>query len=228
MSLRLITLFAAVAAASDEVDVRPALTERRGLGIFGARKYEANVRGRGSDGAGFKVKVTAEDKGFTQWTVDVKAEPAHVKARCTEGYNWHIHVGRIGSGDLSATCGPSATGGHADDSLACGAATDNAAQCGRVYASTDCSSPTDKCWATNYSARCGQGAKQKGCEYGDLSGKMGKIPNDPQTTEYFDGYIQGLSTYKRASIVLHCCKIVGGATNCSERIACGNIYRKWR
>lgn len=221
MSLRLVTLFAAVAAASDEVDVRPSLTERRGLGIFGARKYEASVRGVN----GFAVKVTAEDKGFTQWTVDVQNEGS---AQCNKGYNWHIHVGRVGSGDLPAACGPGETGGHADDSLACGGATDNSAQCASIYSSTDCAGSTPKCWSAQYAARCGPGAKQKGCEYGDLSGKMGAIPNGAQTTEYFDGYIQDLSTYKRASIVLHCCNEVNGVKNCSERIACGNIYKKWR
>lgn len=221
MSLRLITLFAAVAAASDEVDVRPALTERRGLGIFSGGKYKARVRGAD----GFHVEVTAEDKGFTQWTVDVRSEPTALAMRCPMGYNWHIHVGRVGSGDIASSCGPSATGGHADDSLACGGATDNADQCQNIYSSTDCSSPsTSKCWAANYPARCGQGAKQKGCEYGDLSGKMGKIPLGEDKTEYYDGYIQSLRTYRRASIVLHCCTTTG----CSERIACGNLQKQWR
>lgn len=192
------------------------------------KKLRAVVKGLG----GFKAIVTAEDKGFVKWTAKIISEGS---AQCDVGYNWHIHVGRVkwnhlsNQDDLDERCGSGATGGHSDDSLGCGGTTDNGAECAANYKDTPaCQANETKCWAVNYAGgRCGKADKQKGCEYGDLSGKLGKIlPGAEQ--EYFDGYIQDLDTYSRASIVLHCCTSATATkpASCSPRVACGNLKRR--
>ena len=131
-----------------------------------------------------------------------------------ESYNWHIHAKSTG---LEADrCGGAATGGHVDNGLACGGASQ--------YAGTTCKALD---YVESYAVRCITD-KQSGCEYGDLSGKMGKIPvTTGETFEFEDNHLQRLENYDGTSIVLHCCvsakNLLGKVQSCKQRVACGDL-----
>jgi len=131
-----------------------------------------------------------------------------------ETYNWHIHAKSTGPG--ADRCGVAATGGHVDNGFACGGASQ--------YADTTCKALNYK---EPYAERCTTG-KQSGCEYGDLSGKMGKIPvTTGETFEFEDNHLQRLENYDGTSIVLHCCvsakKDNVKVQSCKQRVACGDL-----
>jgi len=131
-----------------------------------------------------------------------------------ESYNWHIHAKSTGPG--ADRCGVAATGGHVDNGFACGGASQ--------YADTTCKALNYK---EPYAERCTTG-KQSGCEYGDLSGKMGKIPvTTGETFEFEDNHLQRLENYDGTSIVLHCCvsakKDNVKVQSCKQRVACGDL-----
>lgn len=131
-----------------------------------------------------------------------------------DAYNWHIHAKPVGEKN---ECGKEFTGGHIDPNLACGGASE--------YKKTTC---TALDFPDSYGTRCTGGnadgtSEQQKCEYGDLSGKMGKIPTDKGKTYYIDNFLQPFSKYEATSIVFHCCVSAEGyKTNCAERVACGN------
>jgi hypothetical protein len=198
------------------------------------------------------IKAKETDAGKAKWTVDIQKISEHLNVDdCKGGLNWHIHELRIPedgtTGDSrvlidgvpKGQCGK--TGGHTDDSFACGGASH--------WRSTTCNAFT-KDWVGSYKAdkgaeyprRCnlsaGKGTNPKfvvpdedpfgvttvgqaGCEYGDLSGKMGTIQILDEhgnfvtgEQEFEDEFIQPLKRYEYSSIVFHCG---------SPRIACANF-----
>jgi hypothetical protein len=166
--------------------------------------------------------VTAHETGpgLATWQVKVEDINPHI---CPTDLNWHIHELRIAiSGDDAGTCGT--TGGHTDDSFACGGASN--------WRKTTCNG-LDSDWVADYGTRCkwnkddeiaeGKGKDkdgnvvpvgQSGCEYGDLSGKMGQIERKIGTQTFKDKFIQPLDRYRYSSVVFHCG---------SPRIACGDF-----
>lgn len=212
-----------------------------------SKKFKADVKGGGSFDADVKAYLVAEgETGYrpaqVQWEVNIKNKGAITidkelecdddKYGCTVGdkkifkdltcdaYNWHIHAKPVGENN---ECGPDFTGGHIDPSLACGGASE--------YKGTTCTAlkaPDGGDWVASYGSRCTGGtpdgsSEQQKCEYGDLSGKMGKIPTDKGKTYYIDNFLQPFSKYEATSIVFHCCVSKPGyKTDCGERVACGN------
>jgi hypothetical protein len=142
-----------------------------------------------------------------------------------ESYNWHIHAKKVlENNDDEYSCGASFTGGHVDANLACGGASD--------YRFTTCEALDGGNWVTSYNTRCTGGTAdgtsvQKKCEYGDLSGKMGKIGVAKRTTYYNDNFLQTFDTYKDTSIVFHCCvksaEYNNGNLDCGARVACDDF-----
>lgn len=136
-------------------------------------------------------------------------------------YNWHIHAKKVGENN---ECGGSFTGGHADANLACGPASE--------YKATTCTALAGGTWVAGYGGRCNGGeadgsSAQNKCEYGDLSGKMGKVPIGKGKTYYIDNFLQPLDTYDATSVVFHCCVSSGeynnGDLDCGARVACGDF-----
>lgn len=236
--------------ASEEANAAPWASEEaseEGNGklrqLFWRRRQRLVATVKGNTGQGdFVARVKAQKTfgGGVRWTVNIKkdgqlsAKPddASPEEDCTS-YNWHIHAKPIPQG---GGCGD--TGGHTDNSLMCGGATDRAEDCNELY---DCPladrTPVNKkCYSASYGQRCGKAKRealaasavpgwfQKGCEYGDLSGKMGKIPLTGRET-YMDFNLEPLRTYEHMSVVLHCCN----SKNCGPRVACGNFKMQgWR
>jgi hypothetical protein len=171
-------------------------------------------------------------------------------AICTD-FNWHIHAKPINKDGSTPNqmCGPNVTSGHTDDGHNCGGASEfGKTICPKIWnqacpaSGFDPNDPTRSC-ENDWKAAYGPGDKPKrcqkcnseahnpdlidyctGCEYGDQSGKIGKIHNDKGVTvfESLDLRIQNYESYakREMSIVLHCCTAAGG---CGERIACGDL-----
>lgn len=168
-------------------------------------------------------EISPGDNTFTRavdWTVYLTGAKlvSPTTHKVCDNLNWHIHTKPINPSESSPTgqCGPSVTSGHTDNGFACGGSSE--------WSKTTCTALT---YAAPYTAdRCkqcdGMNELCKGCEYGDLSGKLGKIQTDTiGTTQGFtkDLHIEPLSTYGTMSLVLHCCT----EGSCAERIACGDI-----
>lgn len=226
----IMTVAAAAAPwASAEASEEGNYSESRQLGGRWRRKVLTATVLAGADqgGAAFEATVKAEKKrGKVVWTVKIH-NAGLINIQC-EAYNWHIHAKKIqGTQD----CG--STGGHSDNSLMCGGATDRGDDCRALY---NCPSevPLSKCYKEEYAQRCNMGiwafrgklsqarASLQGCEYGDLSGKMGKIEVTTATQQFEDYHLEDLSTYAQMSLVLHCCNSGG----CSQRVACGDFELK--
>jgi hypothetical protein len=142
-----------------------------------------------------------------------------------KSYNWHIHAKKVGEHN---ECGGDFTGGHVDAKFACGPASE--------YQATTCTALDGGNWVSGYGGRCNGGAAdgssaQNKCEYGDLSGKMGKVSVDKGKTYYIDNFLQPLDTYDATSIVFHCCvgapEYNNGNLDCGARIACGDFEDDW-
>lgn len=190
--------------------------------LFGRRRTRflfAKVEAAGEKK--FRAYVSVKQRrGKASWTVTIgKGSPAltaeydDVVQDCVK-YNWHIHAGPVSTklgGD--GTCG--GTGGHTDNDLSCGGATDEVDACNAKF---DCAADKGGCYADNYKARCST-ESQKGCEFGDLSGKMGQIQLSGRQ-HFTDRKLEPLSTYKNLALVLHCCNAAG---NCKPRVACGDL-----
>jgi hypothetical protein len=137
--------------------------------------------------------------------------------------NWHIHTKPINpSADNPAgQCGGAVTSGHSDNGFACGGASEwGATTCRYLYSLTP--GLGDDNFKTVYGTKCHacSSGSCTGCEYGDLSGKLGKISVDSEDLQTFtDTHIEPIETYGTMSLVLHCCTAAG----CGERIACGDI-----
>ena len=196
----------------------------------GAKGLKAKVTGAASN-SGFEADIKSYVDLFGPNRVEwqVKIEKGHLAlpaaqvvngvtieaGTACESYNWHIHAKSTG---LEADrCGGGATGGHVDNGLACGGASQ--------YAGTTCKALE---YVEAYAVRCSTG-KQSGCEYGDLSGKMGKIPvTIGETNEFEDNHLQRLENYDGTSIVLHCCVSAKNdkgevQSSCKQRVACGDL-----
>ena len=152
-----------------------------------------------------KVKAEETGAGKATWTIDIESINPGI---CPDDdLNWHIHTKRVATDGTDASddnCGGGQTSGHWDPGLACGGASE--------FAKTTCKG-LDADYISSYGTRCSKDAGvnaagdvvgQKGCEYGDLSGKMGQIEKRTGTQHFEDEYIQPLETYKYTSIVLHC------------------------
>lgn len=224
----LMTVAAAAApSAFAETSEEGNYSESRQLRGFGRKKLVATVKG-GAGQSAFEATVTADKKsrsGKVVWTVKIDNDDIQCDA-----YNWHIHAKPI-QGDQSSGPDCGSTGGHTDNSLMCGPATDRKEDCRGVYG---CDGATSTCFADAYGERCNMGiwafrgelsqaqASLLGCEYGDLSGKMGKIETTLDTQTFEDYHLESLSTYRDMSIVFHCCT----ASGCSPRVACGDFEYK--
>jgi hypothetical protein len=137
-------------------------------------------------------------------------------------YNYHIHAKPINGYGSTAEerCGGAVTSGHTDSGHACGGASEfKGSICPKIWG------PDFK---DTYNDRCGKctedgvlGNTCNGCEYGDLSGKLPKIPAMASFEDYsaMDTHIEPITTYKTMSIVVHGCTAAG----CSPRVACGDI-----
>lgn len=206
---------AAVPSAAFWFKKRP----RRCAALFSTNSFDALITARqvkGSGAATWSVFITDEER----------------EELCPFGQlNWHIHQFRAQESpadssyrfggyakseetpDVGAQCGGDTTGGHTDDSLKCGGASQ-----ARREGNCDDVEPAD------YSAACKEA--QDNCEYGDISGKVGKISLDKvwARQSYHDTYLQDLKTYNGMSMVLHCCsKNADETLNCSPRVACANM-----
>jgi hypothetical protein len=163
------------------------------------RSLTCNTQGGCEDGVNF-----GDEKQFTDLT-------------CT-AYNWHIHAKKVGENN---ECGGGFTGGHVDANLACGPASE--------YKATTCPALDGGNWVSSYSTRCTDGkpdgsSAQNKCEYGDLSGKMGKVSTAKGKTYYIDNFLQPLDNYDATSIVFHCCvEVPGYKPDCGARVACGDF-----
>jgi len=182
--------------------------------------------------------------------------------------NWHLHQDEIGGeGKTPTDCGT--TGGHVDTALGCGGASEyRKTSCTGFSADylnsygKDVTVDRDAHPPTGYPRRCnlndGESSVlvddpndpnkkifapvgQAGCEYGDMSGKIGRIPNKVSKTKFpLDTHILPLSNYAENSVVFHCCTVKNPpchcadyssplcacALSCSPRVACGDFtYR---
>jgi len=129
---------------------------------------------------------------------------------CREGLKWHIHAKKVTS---NGDCGGATTGSHWDPTFACGGKSEyqdpNGTNgiCDKILADTTASRPS-------YGERCSE-ATPKGCEYGDLNGKMGFLPREKTRYRGFtDVHLPPLEEFEGRSIVVHCG---------SPRVACGNF-----
>ena len=190
------------------------------------RRLSANIKGAytesGENIENFRASVRAIETGpgKAKWTVEITGGVEEVKAACPGNLNWHIHVKQIGTKSDTDPYGCYTTGGHWDSGFACGGASQ--------WATTTCKSLEvgyQDAGFSPYSARCGTSPssspsfpKQDGCEYGDLSEKMGKIEVRKGKQTFDDTFIQPLDTYTETSVVLHCCD-----TNCKWRLACADF-----
>jgi hypothetical protein len=168
----------------------------------------------------FRGTVTATNYGGKRavtWTVKFRGV-GDVADECTGGLNWHVHRYRVdkANGGDALGCGGGATGGHVDPAFGCGGASE--------YGNTVCPSLYGPDFKDAYGQRCTgtppkTAAEQSGCEYGDLSGKLGKIAVNTHEQKFTDLHTLRLNEYSRASIVLHCCN----ADGCKPRLACGDL-----
>lgn len=152
------------------------------------------------------------------------------------GYNWHIHTKPINyhSTVPDERCGPTTTSGHTDNGFACGGASEwfkTTCAEGLTYGGVGASEAARKLDYSNRCKKCTPAGQLttdcKGCEYGDLSGKLGKIPLMTATHDFpfdvSDTHIEPIETYKTMSIVVHGCRQDGAGVNCADRVACGDI-----
>lgn len=219
----------AAAAASHESEEGPEGSSRQLLFFRGTRKLFSTVTAPAptQEDKAFKITIAARKLGRkTLWTARFPhGTPTLMSSKsgeACESYNWHIHARPVNDAaaenDVDGRCGKGATGGHTDNALKCGGATDEAARC-RLKFGADFKE-SYKCSTKN----------QKGCEYGDLSGKLGKLDVSEERQSFYDFNLESLDTYKYMSAVLHCCATVPDPENpgttkldCTERVACGNL-----
>jgi hypothetical protein len=182
------------------------------------------------------VKAEETAPGQATWTVELEPRYWHstfepLKTESGEvcvALNWHLHQDEIGTPPPGTTRTPGncgSTGGHVDTALACGGASE--------YRKTSCTGfsadylksygedVTNDEHVITYPRRCKGDAGQSifktekgefttvgqaGCEYGDMSGKIGKIPNKVGSKTFpIDKHILPLSNYAENSVVFHCC-----------------------
>ena len=227
-TLALILSFASVCNAAmrgeSKKEAAPFLQNEggRNLGMMGmcdSKFKETSIRAE-IDSNGFKATISATDTAPGKATWEVKIDEVDIPNFCSGGtVNWHIHTKALAEGgcDGFATtsdgtavpeCGGAFLGGHWDPSLACGGASD--------FAATTCKG-LNHTWVGAYSTRCTNAVVQSGCEYGDISGKVGPIDLAMDYQSFEDTFIQTpvADFYSDLSIVLHCG---------SPRVACANFF----
>lgn len=186
---------------------------KRGKALRGVLEKAADAPTTGFNAFSAEIEACEVDDdeagyvpGMVQWKVKVTSEDTQCKA-----YNWHIHIDPIGPNN---ECGGAFTDLHYDGGLACGGKSE--------YKDTACLALN---YASGYGDRCSAANKQKGCEYGDLNGKMGKIQINQvgQSQRFRDNHIERLDKYAGMSIVVHCCTD-DAQTQCGDRVACTNLY----
>jgi hypothetical protein len=177
------------------------------------------------------VSQTDEDRQKSQATWKVKVKSFDSSLCPSEQFNWHIHQLPLDLGEgaairdsdtgNAAACGKYVTGGHYDPTFACGGASHNrvvnVGETGFYFADVCDVIDTATGVARTYSCTTDEPYL---CEFGDQSGKLGKIDaSNRETVKYKDRYMDNLADIAGRSLVLHCCTDSG----CGDRLACAQL-----
>lgn len=158
------------------------------------------------------------EAGNMTYQADIVVNDASGFGACTASgevsFNWHFHQFPTAGGTPGfdgTACAAGITGGHVDDTFACGPATGESANCsalGRTVADGYVYDCTPESYRDN----------QYNCEVGDLSGKMGAlcVPSDGSSQQSVgrDNTALDLAAVEGRSVVLHCG---------SPRVACATL-----
>jgi len=148
-----------------------------------------------------------------RWVINFKAVD-YAGIGCEDedkGFLWHIHekwLHEDATEAYGADCGGDFTGGHYDPTFGCGPASDNQGNglCAAVGRGKD----------DGEAQTCDLAADSSTCEFGDLSGKVGRVMAEVGKQAFDDAYNTNLQNLELVrSIVFHC--------GDGSRVACAKL-----